>query len=293
MQRNERPSELTEGMDSWLQRKLHGVRLGERSKRVVRVIAGSPAFAASATAAHVARRAGVNSSTVVRVAQSAGFNGWPDMQHEIAVQRLSSLDAQQLLREHSVGSDSYLQKAVQADIASLQMIGTTVGESEFDAFSESLLKARRIALLGSGSFLGPLIQFAHVGARLGLDVVLAMGEGRSVPATFTNLAKGDALLVLNLWRTPRDVESIVELAHWRNAIVLLISDTQESPLTPYAAQTLVIPAEGSSHFPSLVGATTLVHALLSKLTHDLGGAATESIRRHEETYRQLERSRRE
>lgn len=69
---------------------------------------------------------------------------------------------------------------------------------------------------------------------------------------------------------------------------MLITDTRFSQLTSYVDDILVIPAEGSSHFPSLVAASSLIHVLLAVITEELDGRATDAIRAHDEIYFALE-----
>lgn len=274
--------------DGWINLLSRGVRMSPKGQQVLRVLAGSPAFASEASTAQIAERAEVDPATVVRVAQSLGFKGWTGLQLEIKNHYLEFLDAHELLEMHDGGGQSPAQRALLSDIAALQFLQVNLDLGAVESFSSTLVAARRILLLGSGSYMGPLTQFAHVGSRMGLTVSLAGSGGKSVPASLAELAEGDVLLVLNLWRTPSEIQAIAQLVDELGITLLLISDTQTAPLATYAEQVLVIPAEGSSHFPSLVAASAMIHALLAMITEKLGPAGIDAIRHHEKVYRRLE-----
>lgn len=279
------------GLDTWIEGLCEGIPLGKSARRVTRVLAASPSFASEASAARIAERAGVNAATVVRTARALGFRGWPDLQLEIKTKYLAFLDAHKLLELHSSSLESLTQKSLLADLAALQLLQRTLDETVITAAAESLTNAGRIGLLGSGSYIGPLMQFAHVGSRLGLSTVVIGREGRSVHVALAQLQEGDALLVVNLWRTPREIETIVHVASQMGIEVVLISDARTISLSQMASHTIVCPAEGASHFPSLSAATSIIHILLSHLTHLRGDKALEAMRYHESVYERLEHAR--
>lgn len=283
---------LTSDFGSWFDSLMSGVTLGKSAHQVVRVLSSSPSFASSASAAQVARRAGVNAATVVRAARALGFRGWPDLQLELKTKYLAFRDANELLELHGESKESLVQESLRADLAALELLQKTIDDSEIHAAAALLAKANRIGLLGSGSFMGPLIQFAHVGSRIGLSTVVIGREGRSVHVSLAQLQQGDALLVLNLWRTPREVETIVHVASQIGLKVILISDARTVSLNKMVDHTISCPAEGSSHFPSLSAATSIIHILLNQLTHLRGDQAVESMKYHESIYKQLEQARR-
>lgn len=286
-------------VEQWILSKLGDRRLGKQSTRVVRGLAGSPQYATSATVADFARRVGVDPATVMRSAKLLGCTGWTDLQQELRALFLSDLDANDLLEFHSEHEGSVIDAALLSDVVTMNNLRKSLDPEACRSFAHNLIHGTheepdalaKILLYGSGSYLGPLTQFAHVGARLGLTTVPVGWGGRAAHTAMSSADIGDVILIMNFWRTPAEFEAIAKVAKARGLRVMLISDTRFSHLTPFIDDMMVIPAEGSSHFPSLVAASALIHVLLSIITEEMDGSGNDSIRAHDEIYFALEDAR--
>lgn len=283
-------------VEEWILSKLGDRQLGKQSSRVVRAIAGAPQYATTATVAEFAHRVGVDPATVVRSAKMLGCNGWTALQQELRALYLSDLDATGLLDIHSEREGSVIDAALSTDAMTINSLKSTLDVDECRRFAQSLIRGfhdveeqlATILLFGSGSYLGPLTQFAHVGARMGLTTVPVGWGGKAAHTAMSSASRGDVILIMNFWRTPAEFEAIAKVGRARGLRVMLITDTRFSQLTSYVDDILVIPAEGSSHFPSLVAASSLIHVLLAVITEELDGRATDAIRAHDEIYFALE-----
>lgn len=89
----------------WLAELRKGHTASPKIATVLDVIAGQPRLASYASAAEVAERAGVNTATVVRAAQSLGFDGWLSLRAEVRSRYLASLTALEILAERADRSE--------------------------------------------------------------------------------------------------------------------------------------------------------------------------------------------
>ena len=78
-----------------------GVRLSRKQRAIVSYIEHNPKFAAFSTASELGGRTGVHPSTVVRLAQLLGYEGFPEFQEAIRHRYLSSLDAIGVMNAHA------------------------------------------------------------------------------------------------------------------------------------------------------------------------------------------------
>lgn len=286
-------------VEQWVGSKLRGRRPGKRSMRVIRTIAGSPEFASTATVAQLAQRVGVDPATVVRSAKILGCNGWNGLQEEL--RGLVRADPHEYGLESAPSAPwrSSFEAALESDLIAMKNLRHALSEEACRRFVDALLHRQediegdrpRIYLHGTGSQVGPLTQFAHVCARLGLTAEPVGWGGRAPHTTLSSAAAGDVLLLLSFWRTPAESEVVAQVAKHRGLRILVVTDTHFSQLTPYADDMLVISADGPSHFPSMVGLSSLIHVLLVLITEQLGETGSAAIRTHDEIYFALEEAR--
>jgi DNA-binding MurR/RpiR family transcriptional regulator len=282
-----------ETLESWLRARAEANPMGPKARRVLDLMVSMPKFVAYASAAQIGKRAGADASTVVRTAHALGFDGWPDLQTEIRSRYLSSLSASQLLESHGDTASDPIVRALRSDADIAAQTANSVDVAATRKVATSLLEARRIVVLASGSFAGPATQLVHVATRLGLDIHLADRGGRTVVSSLAALEAGDVLLIINLWRLPADVLAAATWAKDNGIRVCTITDSLHGPLAETSDHVVTIPTEGTSHFPSLVPAMSLVHALLAEFTHVLGEGGRKAIERNDATYRAMERLRKE
>ncbi|EKT81442.1 helix-turn-helix domain, rpiR family protein [Rhodococcus opacus M213] len=282
-----------ETLESWLRARAEAQPIGPKARRLLDLMVSVPKFAAYASAAQIGKRAGVDASTVVRMAHTLGFDGWPDLQSEIRSRYLSSLSASQLLETHDDTASDPIVRALRSDADIAAQTANSMDVAAIRKIAAALLESRRIVVLASGSFAGPATQLVHVATRLGLDIHLADRGGRTLVTSLAALDAGDAVLIINLWRLPAEVLAAATWAKTNGVRVATITDSLHGPLAKASDHVVTIPTEGTSHFPSLVPAMSLVHALLAEFTHVLGEGGRKAIERNDATYREMERLRKE
>ncbi|MEV0779141.1 MurR/RpiR family transcriptional regulator [Streptomyces sp. NPDC050433] len=279
--------------ESWLWEQANGATIGPKARKVIELLAAAPRFTSYASAGDVAQRAGTDASTVVRTARALGFSGWPDLRRELRSRYLSSLSATDLLAEHDTPSSDAIVRAVRSDAEALAATARSLDVESCRAVADVVARAGRTLAMGSGSFIGPVAQLAHVGARLGLTIEAADLGGRTPVSSLALLETGDCVLIVNFWRLPVEVLACARAAGEAGATVCVITDSRESRLAHLADHVITVPAEGTSHFPSLAPATAVVHALLAEITHRLGERGRATIQRNDQMFARLEQLRRE
>lgn len=281
-----------EPIGSWLRERASG-RVGPKADRIVDLMIASPKFASYASAAALGQRAGVDASTVVRTAHSLGFEGWPDLQNELRSRFLSSLNASQLLQVHDDGSADPIVRALRSDLDLMAQNVNAMDIAHVRALASALVSARRVVVLAVGSYAAPALQLVHVAARLGVDIQLADRGGHTLVTSLAALTSDDVLLVVNLWQTTREVLAATTLAAERGITVCSITDVGATRLSEMSDINVGVATEGTSHFPSMAPALSLVHALLAELTSQLGPEVRARIEHHDATQRTMERLRKE
>lgn len=252
-------------LPTWVSDRLQGRTLGPGAVRVIETLDLQPQLASYASTAEIAERAGVNIATVVRAAQALGFSGWSQLRQEVRSRYLASLSAVQVLSEHSSPGASRTRDAVRQDISNLESLAGSIEPEQIAAIARRLAEAGKTLVIGTGSFIVPGLQLAHVGQTMGLDIRFGRGGGTTLFNEIGLLGPGDAVVVFSFWWNAREILQAARVASRAGAEIIVISDRRTTPFTELADQTVAVASEGASTFPSLAAALTVVHCLLAEI----------------------------
>ncbi len=254
-----------DGLPGWVRSRLGDKVPGRGTVKVIRALAVHPQRMSFASAAQAAALAGVNAATVVRAAQLLGYTGWPPLRSDLRSRYLSSLSASQVLSEHSPTGDGPASATLRRELANLQDLALLLDEEQLGRVSRIVDQARVTLVLGSGSFAAPGLQFSHLAQTLGHDVRLCRAGGTALINAVSLLREGDCLMVFHLWRSPHEIRNAMRIAANAGATLVLVSDQAGGELSELSEELVLVPSEGSSMFPSLVAATTVVQATIATL----------------------------
>lgn len=261
--------------------------LSKSQQRVVDTLRRHPSLIPFADTAEVARHAEVNNSTVVRTAQSLGYRGWPDLQRELRARYLTMISSEQTLIEHG-SSQSPLHRAIEHDLSNLRQTSDLNSQEDADATIATLAAARRIFVLGMGSFAGPASMFAHLGRIIGYDITHEGRGGVHLASTLAALSDEDVLVNIALWRTQRQLQAASESAKRSGAAVVAITDIRNGPTASVADRTLIVPSEGISFFQSITATTSIVYGLLAGMEAAHPERSRDALRRTQKLWNDLD-----
>ena len=245
-----------------------GLALGRKAspgiEAVLQILRSDPGPASFMSTQDLASRANVNVATVVRAAQFLGFSGWSALKSELRHRYLASLTAEKLLHERPFPSAGLAGTSLALDSQSMSRLASGASAEQIARAAAMLASARRTIVLATGSYAAAGFQLAHMGQWMGRDVELHTASGTSLVNRLRMLAPGDVLVSCNLWRASKFVAETVRIAEQRGIRILAIADRQTG-ITDLAEEALIVPSEGVSFMPSIVGAVAVVQALLAEL----------------------------
>ncbi|WP_331749532.1 MULTISPECIES: MurR/RpiR family transcriptional regulator [unclassified Streptomyces] len=277
-----------DGDSQWLGDALPDVRLSKAQARVVDVIVRNPQLSSYAEIAEIAERADVNSSTVVRAAQTLGYRGWPDLQRELRARYLVHISTEETLTEHGEHR-SPLHDSLTHDIENLRQTLESNSAADAEAAIATLASARSILVVGVGSFAGPASVMAHLGSTMGYPVTLESRAGVHLATAVNCLGPGDVILVINMWRSTKQVIVAADAARAAGATVVAITDMRRGRLaTAIAHHLLIVPSEGISFFQSVTAATSVVYGLLAGMQTAQPERSRAVIRRTQQLWKDLD-----
>lgn len=244
-------------------------KFSKGQKKIAAYIRENYDKAAFMTASALGERVGVSESTAVRFAARLGFKGYPALQRELQQLIKSRLTAVQRMEvsQSLIGDSDILNTILTGDI---ELIRETAEQTSREAFKNAvgaINRARRIYILGARSS-AVLAGFLDFYFKLVFDsVVLVNASGASeIYEQLFRIGAEDVCIAISFPRYSRQTVSAIRFVADRGACVISITDTEDSPIAPYAQHLLVARSDMASVVDSLVAPLSLVNALIVGVT---------------------------
>ncbi|MDQ3791028.1 MAG: MurR/RpiR family transcriptional regulator [Actinomycetota bacterium] len=275
-------------VDEWLAGFSGARSLPTKSKRVLDVIATQPRLASYGTTSDIARTAGVNNATVVRVAQALGFDGWLTFRQEIRSRYLASLSAPELADERAAGeSELPAVNAIRQDTENLALLSNRLDVEAVKQFAVTIAGANRTTVIAAGSYGSVAMAFAHLATVMGYQVNAELRGGSHLANALGQLDEDSCLVTVALWRLHAEIMLAARVAVDNGVTVCAITDTTTSPLARIATHLIVVPSESGGWFPSLTASMSAVNALLTTMERLDGRQPRNSIARMEKIWHDM------
>jgi DNA-binding MurR/RpiR family transcriptional regulator len=257
--------------------------------KIVRQLLSNYPAAGLNTVAHLAAAAGVSNPTVVRFANTLGFEGYPEFQKALlseVQERMSSPLSMLDERRPSLEQENFYQYFLRASIhaleSSMQMLPSEDFEAAVDAAADM---SARIHCLG-GRFSGFLagLLWSHMKQLRG-DTRWINGSQADQVDQLVDLGKRDVLFVYDYRRYQNDTIRFARQAATQGARIVLFTDRWLSPIADFATVTLTAPVDTVSPYDTMVPAIAQTEAVIAALTARLATQSRGRIERMEELRR--------
>ena len=243
-------------------------------RRVAETLLREPEYIAFGTLAQVADRTSTSGTTVLRLANKLGFDGFGSLQSHVQNDLAHRLrPARQKIRE--VSPADTLNRTLTLEISNLQ---GTFAAVDRDAFEE---EARRIAECSGRVLILPGECLAGIGAviadrlsDLRDGVVLVEGNTVRLGKILRQTNSDDIAVVIDQRRYDRWILGALDILSNSDTHIVAFSDSPLSPLAASAHASFVVNAEGSGPFDSQVATLALGQALVARAATYLAPAAS-------------------
>jgi DNA-binding MurR/RpiR family transcriptional regulator len=232
-------------------------------------------------ASRIAELAEVSHSTVVRLAQGLGFDGFPDLQGTLQERYLRDMSSTQRLELGSSGivsagregeEEALLDSLFQADIAQLETMRKGLSTADFLQAVELLDGARRIYVVGLRASAPQALTLVGGLRHIRPGCYLLQPGLADLVDQLVDITAGDLLVSMSYARYAKETVRCVEYAAGQGASTLALTDSKLSPAARIADVVLVVPTH-LAYFVVSVASISLIGALLSALAlrrHDGG-----------------------
>jgi DNA-binding MurR/RpiR family transcriptional regulator len=222
-------------------------------------------------------------STLVRFAQTFGFDGWPQFKEALAL-------------DMGLGPESYGEKArsligragdqtLTTELFETHRANLEATESRSSAALHQaaalLAKAGTVHAAGFRACFPLAFQFVYVYRLFRNSVHLVDGQGGTLEMQQRLFAKGDALLVISFQPYSVLAVQVAEAARAAGCRIVALTDSAASPLALLADVTLLFAVDSPSFFPSITAGMALTESLLEVLATVGGKPAVKRIEQAE------------
>jgi DNA-binding MurR/RpiR family transcriptional regulator len=242
-------------------------RLPRQQRRLAEAILMGPALIAFSSLREVAERVNVNAATIVRFAQSFGYEGYGEFQSAVRLaykQRAGFGPAPQDTAAALRSSDDAVSFMNAQHLRSAEVTHRNVAAADLDGISSCLEKARRIVIFAEASAQVPALLFLHFLRHAMLQGTLVNSELDAMIAMH-DLGPEDVVVFLALTLTFRATVTVHDFAQRRGAKTIAITGSPLSPLQLRATHVIVAPAESPTMRFSVVAATHAVELLFAHI----------------------------
>lgn len=243
-------------------------RMSKSHKAIASFISEHYDQAVFMTAARMGEALGISESTVVRFASGIGYEGYPEFQkalEECVKSKLNSVQKMDAKYGRSSQSE-VLTSVITADIEKLQHTIENLDSAAFESAVNTILEADTIYIMGLRSN-EPLAEFLHFYLNMIRGGVVLL-KTTSVSETFEQMIRigdKDCFIGISFPRYSMRTLKAMEFASDRNAKVIAITDSVNSPMNLYSSCNLLARSDMVSIVDSLVAPLSVINALVVAL----------------------------
>ncbi len=272
------------------------LRLSSKALAFLEKMLVDPAGTSVKTISELADELGTHRSSLTRLAQKLGFEGFPEFQavfrREVTGKTNFYTNQVEKYLQKVAGTQS-AEKSIIEQIASTEWSNLLLAMEKFDsqqfeATVASVLEARRVSVLGlRGSY--PVAYFLGYYLKMIRDDVSIAGTGGHILAEdLGNLHPGDLLFAISAAPYTKRTVDACHIAHDLGIDIIALTDSEMSPLTNYAKYTLLSSCKGNYYFTPLISLMIYAEALLAAIIGKSGEVSLRNLKTKEMIFAKLD-----
>lgn len=238
--------------------------LSKGQKLIAEFIINNYDKAAFMTASTLGQTVNVSESTVVRFANTLGYDGYRELQkelQELIKNKLTTVQRLTMTNEYS-NKENALKKTMEKDMENIDKTINEIGHKSFQDAIELILNAKNIYILGlrSSAFLAGYLGFYL--SFLIKDVKVITSGPNDVFEQLLKADSKDLMIGISYPRYSRRTLEALDFCKEKGCKIISITDSLISPAAKYADISLIASSDMLSFVDSLVAPMSLINALI-------------------------------
>ena len=221
------------------------------------------------TADKLGKYVGVSESTVVRFAALLGYSGYSEFQDAVIELVLSKLTPNQRIdiTKKRLGMGNVAELVMESDIDKIRRTLDQLKIEDFQAAVDTILSAKTLYVTGARNS-ETLARLLHYNLSMIFDNVRLVTPTSSseVFEQMFSIGEGDALFAISFPRYSTKMVNAAKFASSKGAKVIVLTDTDTSPLVEFANTTLTAQSDMASFMDSLVAPLSIINSIIVEIT---------------------------
>lgn len=243
--------------------------LSKGHKRIANLILNDYDKAVFITASALGKLVGVSESTVVRFASELGFEGYSELQkaiEELVRSRLTPNQRIDITKTRFSGED-VIESVMEEDISKIRNTLEKIDRNSFKKAVDALLAAKTVYIMGARST-EPVARLLAYNLSMIFDNVRFVNPTslEEVFEQMLNIGEGDAIVAFSFPRYSSKMVNAVKFAKSKGADVIVVTDSESSPLVEYAGYFLMAETDMASFSDSLIAPVSIINAIVVEIT---------------------------
>ena len=222
------------------------------------------------TASKLGKTVGVSESTVVRFAGVLGYDGYASFQRAIQELVRTKLTPNQRIEmtKQRIGRGDVLENVMESDINKIRYTLDHLNKESFYKSVDTILEASNVYIMGARSS-EPVARILQYNLSLIFDNVKFVNptSSQEVFEQMYSIDEGDCLIAFSFPRYSQKMISAVKFARSKGSRVIVITDSDISPLAEYATYVLTAQSDMASFMDSLVAPISIINAIVVEITN--------------------------
>jgi DNA-binding MurR/RpiR family transcriptional regulator len=239
------------------------------------------------TAARLAEASGVSDATVVRLAQTLGFGGFPEMKQHLRSFMMNRFDTVSRLKRTSLrisSVDELIDSMVQQDVKNLAETAENLDIGNIIRIAHVLKDAKDVNIIGLRSANSLAVLLSSTLGFLGKRVRLIVPGTGEMWRDVSMITRDSVLVAISFPRYARLTVEVAEAAHLAGAVVVSLTDSPFSPLAPFSNHLLTARCRIDGFIESYVTILSQINALVTAIAFLDGKKAVNQLRRMEQLW---------
>ena len=260
--------------------------LPPKLKGAARVILDNPNLVATSSMRALAERCGVTPPTMIRLAQSVGFDNYDSFrrvfQQSVNEQNFETR-ADWLQRTSATdGIEAVVANMARAGVENLDAFYQNVDLDAVCRAADIMIEARAVHVVAAGG-LHWIASYLHYVGKMALPQLrLPLTSGNGLVEELVSVDAGDAVVFLSYHPYARHGIEAAEFALERGARLVYLTDSKAAPLAARAEVLLLQKTRSPQFFPSMVAVMSALETLLAVAVARAGDAAVDHIGKYAE-----------